>query len=139
MASARPVTLGRAVLIMTVAQITFWSIALGVVAFGLALPVRHMAIPWFLMSTSSLVMSFVICWARSLLNEPPGPATPRRFAFAMLALVDVQLTALLWSAVLLGLVSREAALRDYMPVLLLLSIAMPLVGYLLARRRIAAA
>jgi hypothetical protein len=120
-------------------QVALWSMILGVVGFGLALPVRRLAIPWILMSVSSLVMSFVFCWARAPLNEPPTPAAPRRFAIAMLALVNVQLSAMLWSAVLLGIVSQATAVREYMPVLLLLSVVAPVSMYFIARRRVAAA
>jgi hypothetical protein len=131
-------TVGRWVLKFTLTGMVFWLFVILLIGFGLGFPMRRLSIPWLLMSIASLAMAVFAYWARSPVDQPPSAHAPRRFAVLMLALVNIECSAILWSTVLLGVISRESAISDYMPLFLPLSVVLPIGTYYLVRRKVRA-
>ena len=139
MSERRAMSAGRWVFRFTVAWMAMWLFTFGLVGFGLELPIRRLVIPWLVMSVSGVVMAFVTYWARSPVDQPPTVAAPRRFAFLMLVLVTIVCGTMLWSAVMLGIVSRATAMSEYLPFFALPSVVLPVSMYYYARRKVRAA
>ncbi len=132
-------TTGRWVFKGTGAGMVLWLVVLGLVSVVLALPVRRLAIPFLLLSLASLCMAFLAYWARSPVDQPTSPQTPRRFAVLMLALINIQVLAIFESAVFLGVVSQGTFVARYLPLLPPLSVLLAVGMYYYARTRVPAA